>query len=164
MRKISMTAVSAVSATRLALCGGGLLVMAYGGLRLAQHTQRSEKIGLAKWLAGMVIVHDGLIAPAVVAIGWLLARTVQPRARAYVQGGLAVAGMTVLFSLPLLYRHGKSQPGTTLLTRDYARSVVTLLVLILVVTAGLYATAVIRDARRSNSTNERPAADHEPTE
>lgn len=149
---------------RIAFGGVGLLVLLYGIVRLMQHTATSEKIGLVKWLAGAVIIHDGILAMGVVGIGWLLNRYLPGRGRAYVQGGLAVAGIITLFTLPLIYRHKKSQPGTTELTRNYLGGLLLVLLLIAAGTALAYALRVRSESRRSSTVKARPPTDHSSTE
>lgn len=155
---------SEIPKLRIAIGGVGVLVMLYGAVRLVQKTATAEKVGLVKWLAGSVILHDGIIAPIVVAIGWALAKYVPSRGRAYIQGGLAVAGIVALFTLPMIYRRGKSQPGTTLLTRNYGESLLIVLALVAVGTVIAYAMRVRRDSRRSSTAKARPPTDHSSTE
>ncbi len=152
-----------ISKLRIVLGVVGLLVMLYGVVRLLQHTATAEKIGLAKWLVGAVILHDVVLGLLVVGVGALLNRYLPPRGRGYVQGGLTVAAVVTLFTLPLIYRHKKSQPGTTELDRNYLAGLLLVLGLIAAGTAVAYATRLRGDARRSSTTKALPPTDQEST-
>lgn len=133
---------------RLALAAVGILVIAFGAVRILYDHTNTHPFGLAKWLAGAIIVHDFVIAPVSLGIGWAVARAVPGRAQAYVQGALAVAGVTTFVALPLIYRHGQSAPGTTLLRRAYGLN---LLILLAVIALGAVAAYLLQSRRRSGS-------------
>lgn len=118
---------------RLALGAVGIVGIAFGVVRILTSADATKPLQLIKWLIAAVILHDAILAPATVVVSWAVARVVKGRAQAYVLAGLAVAALTTLVAMPLLYRHGKSAPGTTLLTRNYA---VNLLVLLAVIAVG----------------------------
>lgn len=144
---------------RLGLAAIGLLAMAFGGLRILQNRTQTHPFSVAKWLIGMVVVHDGIIAPVTVALGWAVARTIPGRAHAFVQGALAIAGVTALVALPLIYRHGQAAPGTTLLQRAYGLNLLILFAVIALGTAVAYAVQTRRVARRPSSRKQRPWID-----
>lgn len=148
---------------RLGLGALGALVIGYGALRLLQDSKDTKPWALAKWLIGFGILHDGVIAPLTVALGWLVARYVHPRARAYVQGALVVAGIVTIMALPLLHRQGKSAPGSALLTQNYTANLAILLAFIAVCTVALYGVRGRGADATTSSTKVRPAIDHEPS-
>jgi multisubunit Na+/H+ antiporter MnhB subunit len=134
-------------AVRLTLGAIGLIMLAYGTLRILQFPKVSKPVHLAEWLVAAIVVHDGVLAPIVAGIGWVLARAVPGRARSYLQGGLIVAAVLSLFVVVLNHRHGHSAPGNALLTQDYVRNWAILVPIVAAVTAGLYAVRVIRERR-----------------
>ena len=148
---------------RVGLGGLGILVILFGALRILHDHTQTHPIGLAKWLIGAIVVHDAVLAPITVGVGWLVAKVVRGRAQAFVQAALAVAGVTTLVALPLIYRHGKSAPGTTLLRRAYGLN---LLILFGVIAVGavlayaLQARLTSLKASRPSSTKQRPWIDH----
>jgi hypothetical protein len=89
----------------------------------------------------------------------VLALTVRPRARRYVQGFLIVAAVVTVVAVPLVIREGKAQPGQALLTQDYLSH----LIWVLAAVAGLcllaYVVRVVRDHRpdRGRPTGNGPA-------
>ncbi|TXS22790.1 hypothetical protein EAO70_05735 [Streptomyces sp. adm13(2018)] len=75
------------------------------------------------WLAGALVVHDGLVAPLVLAVGLLIAG--RP-ARGVWRGALVIAGGVVLVTLPLLLRPGPP-PNPSALPLPYGRNLVIVL-------------------------------------
>jgi hypothetical protein len=75
--------------------------MAYGAwVLLAGDTNGTRPATSALWAAGALIVHDGLFAPLVFALGWLLRRVLPTRLRVAVLPVLALAGVTALLLIP----------------------------------------------------------------
>lgn len=151
---------------RLGLGTLGIVAIAFGAIRILTSSQATKPLQLAKWLIAAVILHDAIFAPATVVVGWAVARVVRGRAQAYVQAALAVAVATTLIALPMIYRHGKSASGSTLLTRNYAVNLLVLLAVIVVAGAVAYVVAARATGRRAatagapSSTNDLPPHDH----
>ncbi len=142
---------------RIALGVLGVAMLGYGVVRLLQFPQMSKPVSLLEWLVAALILHDAILVPLVTGLGWVLARAVPGRARAYLQGGLVVAGFVALLALVLNHRHGHSAPGNALLTEDYLRGGLLLTVLIAATAAAAYAVRVLRD-RRTVSRTSSPSA------
>lgn len=71
------------------------------------------------WLAGVLVVHDVVLAPLAVAVGWVLSRLLPGRAvRRIVAGGLLVAGSLVAVAIPAQLTPGVADNPTTT-PRDY---------------------------------------------
>jgi hypothetical protein len=148
---------------RLALGAIGLALLGYGAYQLLHNSSVTRPAEVAKWLVVALIVHDGVIAWVVVVVGWLIARVVPPRARAYVQGGLICAALITLIALPLIYRRGKAEPGLTLLTQNYPAHLAVLLGMVAAGTAAAYAVRVARDRAGRSTANDRPPTDQSST-
>ena len=103
---------------------GGLILlgtvgMAYGAWLLLSRQDLGQIVEVALWLAAAVVIHDGILAPAVVALGWLGGRLLP---RAVARGAVTVLvllGPTVLVAIPVLGRFGAKPDNPTLLDRDY---------------------------------------------
>jgi len=134
----------------------GVLLLGYGAWRIFQYSQATQPKQLGIWLLAALVLHDGILSWLVVGVGWLLARFVPGRARAYLQGGLITAGLVTLVAAPLIYRHGKSQPGQALLERNYLANLLILLAAIAAVTGLAYLVRVRQEARVAKL---RPPAD-----
>ncbi|HEY2044792.1 MAG TPA: hypothetical protein VGH11_19105 [Jatrophihabitans sp.] len=142
---------------RVSLGVVGILVLGYGVLRILQDQRHTHPVALGEWLIGALIVHDGIIAPVVIAIGVLLAKVVPPRARVFVQGGLVVGGLISSVGVLLIWRKGKNgSAALTLLQQNYRANLLLILALVTIGTAISYGIAVLR----SNRTKCRLPADH----
>jgi K+ transporter len=136
-----------IDLVRTVIGGLGLATLGYGGWLIARWPSHTKPISLATWLVGALILHDGILVPATLIVGAVLALAVRPRARQYVQGFLIVAAVVTVVAVPLVIREGKGQPGQALLTQDYLLH----LIWVLAVVAGLclltYLVRVLRDRR-----------------
>ncbi|MFF4448419.1 hypothetical protein [Streptomyces sp. NPDC001502] len=118
-------------AFRYAVGGFGLAVMAFGGFLLVREP---EPWRIALWLAGGVLVHDGLIAPLVIAVGALCAAA-GLRLRGVPRAALVVAGSLTVIALPPLLRPG-GVANASVLPLDYPRNWLLAMAAIGVLTAG----------------------------
>jgi hypothetical protein len=134
-----------VQAWRLALGAAGVLLGLYGVFRLLTNVGLVELLALAAWLIAAVVIHDGILSPAVVAVGWVLSRVVPSRGRRYLQGFLVVGGLMTVIALPLMLRRDSQPVSKAMLQQNYGGN----LTLLLAVTGGLSLLLyAIRVARR----------------
>lgn len=135
--------------------GLGGLVMAWGvRLYLVATPDLTRRVDLVKWLVGLDLAHDLLLAPLIVGLGWLVSRFVPARARPAVQVALILTGSVVVVGLlPLLGTAPGNNP--TIQPLDYRPSIAVVVSVIWVgvaVAAGVGWLARRRagsDARRS---------------
>lgn len=141
-------------ATRFSLGGLGMLVGVYGAYLLLTRQDFVQIKSAAIWLAGGVVLHDGVLAFSVIALTVLIGRFIPEVARAPVAVAVIVLGSLTLLAVPVLGRFGVKDDNPTLLPRDYTAGwfVVAALTLIAVVVA-----TVVR-ARRTSSHTPAPAA------
>lgn len=136
-----------IDLTRTLLGGVGVVALGYGGWLIARWPTHTKPISLATWLAGALILHDGILVPATLIVGAVLTLALPPRARRHVQGFLIVAAVVTVVTVPLVIREGKAQPGQDLLTQDYLSH----LIWVLAAVGGLcllaYLVRVARDRR-----------------
>ncbi|MEV6250797.1 hypothetical protein AB0M38_32195 [Streptomyces sp. NPDC051742] len=139
---------------RYATGGLGLALIGVGAWRVAAQPDPADVL---VWLAGAVVLHDGILAPLVLAVGLLLAGNAKNAGitgrfeRAWVRGALLVAGGLIIVTLPLLLRPG-APPNPSALPLPYTRNLLALLAVIAVVT-----TATILVRRRARP--QKPAED-----
>ncbi|MGW4054316.1 hypothetical protein ACWENA_26180 [Streptomyces sp. NPDC004779] len=107
---------------------GGLGV-ALAGLGTWLVVTGPDPAGVLLWLAGALILHDGVIAPLVLAVGLLL---VGRSDRTLLRGTLIVAGSLTFVALPLLVRPG-SPPNPSALPLPYGRNLAIVLAVVAVV-------------------------------
>lgn len=111
----------------------GGAVMAYGLVGLLGASAATQPRNLGAFFLGAAIVHDAVVAPVVVLVGWLIARLLPPFVRPPVWFALALSGLLVAFTWPLVRAWGRRAANPTLLPLDYGRNVVIALVVIWVV-------------------------------
>ncbi|MFB7866116.1 hypothetical protein [Streptomyces sp. NPDC056069] len=128
-----------MSALRYALGGTGLVLIGVGAWQLADLPHAPA---VPVWLTGAVVLHDGAIAPLVLAVGLLVAA--RP-ARGVLRGALIVMGSVVLVTLPLLVRPGEP-PNPSALPLPYGRNLAVVLAAV-AVTAGALLLVRRRRAR-----------------
>jgi hypothetical protein len=110
------------------LLRGGLLIVggalaAYGVFLAVTTLGPSQLLALAVWLAAVVVVHDGVMAPMT---SWLRRRWYRraesrPRAlTAVAHVGFVVGAVLTLFVVPEIWAQGRGNPNPTILVGDYA--------------------------------------------
>ena len=126
--------------------GWGLIGLGTAGL--LGNTKDTHPVGFARLFAGVILLHDALLAPVVFGVGLLVGRLVPRRVRAAVQGGLIATGLVVLFSWPLVRGYGSRGTNRSALPLDYGRGLLIVLATIWL-TAGIVTVARGRVARSS---------------
>lgn len=145
-----------MSAVRIALGVLGGLMIGYGAVRLLHGLPPAMLAIFGGWLLAVLIIHHGVLSPAVLAVGAAL-RGLPDRGRAFVQGGLITAAAVVVIAIPLILQQFSQPPAKAMLLRDYR---VSLLVLLLSVAGGTclaYAIRVARGRRRPTSSGVPPS-------
>ncbi len=105
---------------------GGLILigtvgMAYGAWLLVSRQDLGQIVEVVLWLAAAVVIHDGILAPMVLGLGWVGGRLLP---RAIARGAVAVLvllGPATLVAIPVLGRFGAKPDNPTLLDRDYTQ-------------------------------------------
>jgi hypothetical protein len=96
---------------RIILAVVGIGAGTYGISQLLIHIPVQSLVVLAIWLIGAMIIHDGLLSPAVVGVGAALRRYVPDRGRRYLQFGLIMAAMVTVIAVPMIYRANREPPS-----------------------------------------------------
>ncbi|GAA2584184.1 hypothetical protein GCM10010411_16120 [Actinomadura fulvescens] len=109
--------------------GGTFIVIGLRGV-----LTESEPRSWAIWFAGVVLVHDAVLVPAVLLIGALTARLPGAYRRA-VRIALIVGGALVLVALPMSLSTGRRFDNPSLLPLSYGRNLAVVLALVLAVLA-----------------------------
>jgi hypothetical protein len=130
---------------RVVLAVVGVGVGTYGIFQLVTQIPRQTLVLLALWLIGALIIHDGLLSPAVIGVGAALRRYVPDRGRRYLQFGLIMAAMVTVIAVPMIYRANTQPPAKALLLQDFGINLTVLLAAIGGGTLVAYAIRVARD-------------------
>ena len=102
----------------------------------------------AGWLVAALVIHDGILSPLVVSVGWLLRRLVPDRARRFLQVALIISGLVTVIALPMIYLRGSQPAVKAILLRNYGANLALIIGLVAVATLVLYAVRVARDRAR----------------
>lgn len=103
---------------RAALLVFGAACVGYGGWLLVS-TQRAEQVAaVIVWLVAGVVLHDVVIAPACVALGWAGRRLLPGRVAASAAVVLVLLGPLLLIAVPGAANGERSLVNPTLLGRD----------------------------------------------
>ncbi|MEV6329115.1 hypothetical protein [Streptomyces sp. NPDC051909] len=145
---------SGTQVLRYAVGGLGLVLIGLGAWLVVAEP---DPLGVLVWLAGALVLHDGVLAPLVFGVGLLL---VGRRQRGLWRGALLVAGSVVLVALPLLVRPG-APPNPSALPLPYGRNLAIVLAGVAASAGALYLVRRGRDrVRRGRARAQRsPAAD-----
>lgn len=149
------------SALRWVVGALGLAAIAWGGRLVLVGGIATDPVGVGTWLVVGLVAHDAVVAPLVVGLGLLGARTVPGWLRAPLQVLLLVAGVLTLASGALLFGpvfgpdRSEQNPSVDML--DYPRNLAAVLAVAVVATAS-WALVRRRHAAqlRSSDRNTRP--------
>jgi ABC-type branched-subunit amino acid transport system permease subunit len=112
------------------------------GIRGALHESNATRpFELVKWLAGLLLAHDLVLAPLAYGVGWI---TTRRRGLGPVQVALAVTVVVGAIAWPLVRGYGKRSDNPTLLPLDYTRNLVVTLVVVWVLALAFTAARALR--------------------
>ncbi|MDT0276551.1 hypothetical protein [Blastococcus goldschmidtiae] len=126
----------------------GLLAVGYGAYGLLGAGDRVPLSAWGTWFVGSALLHDLLIAPVWIGLGWLAARLLPRPARPAAVVGVAVAGVLTLVALPFLLGPGASAGNPSFLPHEIGRNLVLIDVAVLAAAAVWGTVATVR-ARRA---------------
>lgn len=107
-----------IGPVRIASGVAGVAMGVYGAYRLLD-LGWANTWDTAKWLAGGVVLHDGVFAGLTIAVALVALRLVRPDRLAPWVVGLVLLVPTTLLAIPELGRFGARPDNTTLLDRHY---------------------------------------------
>ena len=102
---------------------------------------REDLVSTSRGWSAACVLHDAVLAPLVLALGWPARACCRPAWRAAVAGGLVVLGTVTLMAVPVLGRFGAKPDNPTLLDRPYVAG---WLVLAGLVVAGVGVVGLLR--------------------
>jgi hypothetical protein len=134
-----------VKTWRIILAVAGIALGAFGVFRLLSEIPTHSLLVLAVWLITALVIHDALLAPSVVEVGWLLRRYVPDRGRRYLQIALIMIALVTVIAVPMIFLRGSQPAAKALLLRNYGANLILVIAVIAVITLILYAVRVVRD-------------------
>ena len=126
----------------------GWLFIGVGLVGIAGEGRDVPVDGFGRWVVGLALVHDLVLAPIVVAIGVGLGRVLGPPWRSIAGAALIVAGPVVLFAWPYVAGWGRSASNPSIQPRNYPGGLVTVLAVISVAAVLVAIAEVVRARRR----------------
>jgi len=136
---------------RIVLAVAGVSLGTLGVGRLLTQIPSHSLVLLAAWLIGAIIIHDGIVSPLVVTVGWLLRRFVPARGRGYLQAGLVMGALVTIIAIPMIHLRNSQPAAKAILRQNFAGNLTLLLGIIGAATLILYAIRVARDQTKSTS-------------
>lgn len=136
---------------RIVLAIAGIALGLFGVGRLVTQIPPDSLKWLAIWLILAVVIHDGVLSPLVVTVGWFLRRRVPARARRYLQTGLIMGAVVTVIAMPMIYLRGSQPVSKAILDQNYGGHLALLLGLIAVGSLVAYAIRVARDRDASTA-------------
>lgn len=120
---------------RGAVALSGLGMCAFGILQFIDRTSPGPQdvIDVLIWLGAAIVLHDGVLVPVVLAVGWLV---VKSPFSAALRGGLLTASCLTLIALPMMLRAGKTA-NNTVLPMNYVANWAIVLAVTVVATGGV---------------------------
>jgi hypothetical protein len=134
-----------VKAWRIILAAAGNALGAFGVFRLVSEIPTYSLLILGVWLAAALVIHDAILAPSVVGVGWLLRQYVPDRGRRYLQVVLIMSALITVIAVPMIFLRGTQPAVKALLLRHYGSNLILIIAIIGVIILILYAVRVTRD-------------------
>jgi hypothetical protein len=128
---------------RVVLAVAGIALGLYGVGQLFTDVSWSSLALVGLWLILALVIHDGLLSPAVVAVTVLLDR-IPSRPRRYLQAGLIMAALVTVIAMPMINQERRQPPSKALLQQDFG---VNLVILLGIIAGGCLVAYAIRVAR-----------------
>jgi hypothetical protein len=100
------------------LTGAGLA--GFGVHTLLAHASDTRPVVVVRWVIGLALVHDLVLAPVVLLVATAVHRWAPRPVRAVLAGVLVVTGVLVLEAWPALRGYGRIRDNPTVLPRNYA--------------------------------------------
>ena len=113
---------AAVRRWQVALIGAGILLLLIGGATLLQEVPPTRYVGIAAWLLGALIVHDGIVAMAIFGASVLvrrLDRRIPFVVVTIVQGAVLVWVVVTVIVLPEIVKQRIGTANPSILPLDY---------------------------------------------
>jgi hypothetical protein len=126
-----------VRAWRVGLVVVGLLLLALGAVTMLGDVNPKRYVGILTWFLGALIIHDGIVAFAVVGINVAMRRAgrrVPLPVLLILQGAIVVGAIMALVVFPEIAKQGIGSANPTLLPLDYARNLAVFYAALVVVT------------------------------
>jgi hypothetical protein len=111
----------------------GIALLAVGGVVLLQEVSPKRYVGILTWFVGALIIHDGIIAPAVFGTTLIMRKAagrISPVVIAIVQGTLVIGGIVLLIVVPEILKKQIGTLSSSILPQNYLLNLVAFIVVL----------------------------------
>lgn len=129
----------------------GIALLGLGGFYFLTDVSAAQYPGVLLWLAGALIIHDGIGAMAVFAVSVVARRALPFAVLVVVQAALAVTVIVTVLVVPEIVKRALGTANPSILPLDYLRNLLLFYVAIFVVTGVVVAVLTIRRRRAQRS-------------
>jgi predicted membrane protein len=138
-------------ALRIAAGVAGVAMFVVAARYAAMRSVDVRPVLWVRWWVTAAVVHDVVVAPAAVAIGWLVVRFSPRAAKAPLQAGLIVTAVLVAVSWPALRGYGRIASNPTYLPRHYGTGLALCLAMVWASCAAWAVGRLVHDRRARHS-------------
>jgi len=108
----------------------GTPLMVYGAVELIAQSGWDRSLGVARWFAGGVLLHDLVLVPLLLAVVWAIGRWTPQSVHTPLRVAALGTALVVAIGWPGLRGYGNKPDNPTIHPLDYGRAVLTLLALL----------------------------------
>lgn len=140
--------------TRLVLIAVGVALLAVGAVVLLVDVSATSYPGLLLWLAGSLVLHDGVLAAIVFVVSLALRKSgkrIPFAVLLIVQGAVVVAAIASLLVVPEILKKEIGTTNPTVLPLEYGSNLIGLYVVLAVLTAIAVTGYLLVAARRQKA-------------
>lgn len=135
----------AMRRARVVLMVVGIALLALGGIVLLNDVNPQRYLGIAAWMLGSLILHDGIVALAVFGVSVVMRRAgrrIPLVVLAIVQGALVIAAIVTGLVVPQILKQGIGSANASILPLNYGLNLLLFYAGLAVVTAVAIAVAL----------------------
>lgn len=127
----------------------GWAVMAIAVFGLFRDPRLGSPTSWVSWILGAAILHDAVVLPIVLGVGWMLGRALPAAWRTPVRAAIVIGAVISLATFPIVRRYGARPDNPSILPLDVGRN---LLVLLAVLAIGAIAAGSVNTVRAHRRT------------
>jgi hypothetical protein len=135
---------------------GGWVVMAVAVVGAVGDEALRGWASWARWIVGVAVVHDLLVLPLVVGLGWLLGRWLPVAFRVPVRTALVVGAVVTLAVWPIARRWGARADNPSILPLPVAENLRIMWLVLAIAAFGVGVVTTVRHRRRAPLPQEEP--------
>ncbi|THG30172.1 hypothetical protein [Naasia lichenicola] len=151
---------SSIVGARAVLIIGGILLMLVGAYQLVTTQRIDQLFGLALWMLGAIVLHDGILSPIVLFANVLLKRSGRRMpwsVLVVIQIAVVVGSVLTLIVVPEIAGQLRGPANPTILTGDYGLRLAVMWGVLLVI-AAIISAVLVRRGKRPADELVKPAA------